>query len=222
MLNPAEEIIELAHRHQVQVIVDCMSSYAGLPIDVQHLPAEYFVASSNKCIQGMAGLVFVIFQKRLLDQIKDCNRSFYFNLYNQYIGFKESGQMQFTPPVQVAYALRQAIDEYFLETGEGRWKRYKENWVRLFNGLEALGFKFLLPETQQSKILLAVVEPDHPAYNFDAMHDFLYRQGFTIYPGKDAREKTFRLSILGDLHKVDIQSFLSCLGEYLEEAEIEL
>ena len=48
MLNPAEEIIELAHRHQVQVIVDCMSSYAGLPIDVQHLPAEYFIASSNK------------------------------------------------------------------------------------------------------------------------------------------------------------------------------
>lgn len=222
MLNPVDEITSLAHRHKIQIILDCMSSYAGIPIDLRHLPVEYLVASSNKCIQGMAGLVFVIFQKRLLDQIKDSNRSFYFDLFNQYSGFKESGQMQFTPPVQVAYALRQAIDEYFLETGEGRWKRYKENWQLLFKGLKELGFKFLLPDAQQSKILLAVIEPDHPSYNFDAMHDFVQKQGFTIYPGKDAKEKTFRLSILGDLYQEDIQNFLICLREYMEETEIEL
>lgn len=215
MLNPVQEICDLAHRFQVEVIVDCMSSYAGIPIDIKKWNAEYFISSSNKCIQGMPGLVFVIFKKDLLEKIKDTKRSFYFNIYNQFNGFEKTGQMQFTPPVQVAYALRTAIDEYFTETEAGRWNRYKENYNTLYNGLASLGFEFLLPDNQQSKILLAIKEPAFPKYSFEAMHDYLYDRGFTIYPGKGAKEATFRLSVLGDLHKKDIEAFLLCLGEYL-------
>ncbi|MFZ1808893.1 MAG: 2-aminoethylphosphonate--pyruvate transaminase [Cyclobacteriaceae bacterium] len=215
MLNPVQEICDLAHRFQVEVIVDCMSSYAGIPIDINRWSADYLISSSNKCIQGMPGLVFVIFKKALLEKIKNTKRSFYFDIYNQFSGFEKTGQMQFTPPVQVAYALRTAIDEYFAETEAGRWSRYEENYITLYNGLASLGFEFLLPDNQQSKILLAIKEPPDPNYSFDAMHDFLYERGFTIYPGKGAKEATFRLSVLGDLHKKDIEDFLQCLEEYL-------
>ncbi len=222
MLNPVQEICDLAHRYDVEAIVDAMSSYAGIPIDMRKWNAEYLISSSNKCIQGMAGMVFVIFKKALLEKIKDTKRSFYFDLYSQYTGFEKTGQMQFTPPVQVAYALRQAIDEYFLETESGRWSRYQENYDTLYQGLASLGFKFLLPDDQQSKILLAVLEPAHPNYDFTAMHDFLFERGFTIYPGKGAKEATFRLSVLGDLYKKDIQNFLDCLKQYLDSAKITL
>ena len=222
MLNPVQAICELAHQYGIEVIVDCMSSYAGIPIDVKKWNAEYIISSSNKCIQGMPGLVFVIFQKNLLEKIKDTKRSFYFDLYSQYTGFEKTGQMQFTPPVQVAYALRQAIDEYLAETETGRWNRYQNNYTALYNGLAQLGFEFLLPDDQQSKILLAVKEPDHVNYNFEAMHDYLYARGFTIYPGKGAKEATFRLSVLGDLHVEDINQFLDCLAEYLKSAGIKI
>lgn len=220
MLNPVKEICDIAHQHAAEVIVDCMSSYAGIPINVKEWDAEYIVSSSNKCIQGMAGMVFVIFKENLLKKIKDTKRSFYFDIYNQYVGFEKTGQMQFTPPVQVAYALRQAIDEYFIETEASRWKRYSDNYNTLYLGLLKLGFSFLLPDSQQSKILLAVKEPSHPNYNFDAMHDFLYKKGYTIYPGKGAREATFRLSVLGDLYPKDIEGFLDCLEDYLKSASI--
>jgi len=220
MLNPVQAICDLAHRFGVEVIVDCMSSYAGIPIDINQWKAEYLISSSNKCIQGMPGLVFVIFKSSLLEKIKETRRSFYFDIYSQYTGFEKTGQMQFTPPVQVAYALRQAIDEYFEETETGRWKRYQENYLTLYTGLKELGFEFLLPDNQQSKILLAIKEPKHSNYNFDAMHDYLYNRGFTIYPGKGAKEATFRLSVLGDLHKVDIEDFLSCLKKYMLEVGI--
>ncbi|MEQ9593561.1 MAG: hypothetical protein RLN86_13230, partial [Cyclobacteriaceae bacterium] len=59
-------------------------------------------------------------------------------------------------------------------------------------------------------------------YDFTAMHDFLFERGFTIYPGKGAREATFRLSVLGDLYKKDIQNFLDCLKQYLDSAKITL
>ncbi|MBX2910650.1 MAG: 2-aminoethylphosphonate--pyruvate transaminase [Cyclobacteriaceae bacterium] len=215
MLNPVQAICDLAHRYKTEVIVDCMSSYAGMPIDITQWDAEYLISSSNKCIQGMPGLVFVIFKKNLLDKIRETHRSFYFDIYNQFTGFEKTGQMQFTPPVQVAYALRTAIDEYFAETEAGRWNRYRENHKTLYNGLASMGFEFLLPDNQQSNILLAIKEPAWEGYSFDAMHDYLYARGFTIYPGKGAKEATFRLSVLGDLHKKDIEGFLKCLGDYL-------
>ena len=220
MLNPVDEICQLAHKYQVEVIVDAMSSYAGIPIDINYWEAEYLVSSSNKCIQGMPGLVFVIFKKDLLPKLKQNGRSFYFDIYSQYSGFQNTGQMPYTPPVQVVYALRQAIDEYFLETAAGRWNRYRSNWERLYQGLEAMGFKFLLPEAQQSKILLAVLDPVDPQFSFNEMHDYLYKRGFTIYPGKGAKQATFRLAIIGDLNEKDIESFLTTLKTYITENNI--
>ena len=217
MLNPIQEVCDLAHANDIQVIVDCMSSYAGIPIDVKKWKAEYIISSSNKCIQGMAGLVFVIFKESLLLEIQKQKRSFYFNLYNQLVGFEKTGQMQFTPPVQVCYALRQAIDEYFEETEQGRWSRYQENWDVMVEGLQNLGFSFLLPYEQQSKILLAVIEPKSEKYDFNEMHDFLYNKGITIYPGKGASKATFRLSVLGDLYKEDIQLFLKEFKTYTDK-----
>lgn len=220
MRNPVQAICDLAHENNIEVIVDCMSSYAGLEIDLQQWKAEYIVSSSNKCIQGMAGLSFVIFKKSLLDKIKGNSRSFYFDLYEQYSGFQKSGQMQFTPPVQVVYALRKAIDEFFTETLQGRLARYQQNYETLYGGLKKMGFRFLLPDVQQSGILLAILEPKNPVFSFDAMHDFLYQRGYTIYPGKGAKEATFRLSVLGDLHKSDIEGFLATLSEYMVQVGI--
>ena len=220
MLNPVQEICDLSRRYNVEVIVDCMSSYAGIPIDIKKWDTGFLISSSNKCIQGMPGLVFVIFKKSLLPAIQNQKRSFYFDLYSQYTGFQKTGQMQYTPPVQVAYALRQAIDEYFAEGEMNRWKRYRESWETLCSGLKQLGFQFLLPRQYESQILLAIIEPNHPAYNFDSMHDYLYQRGFTVYPGKGAKEATFRLSILGDLSKTDIEAFLKELKGYLLQARV--
>lgn len=217
ILNPVQEICDIAHKYNAEVIVDAMSSYAGIPIDIKEWGAEYLISSSNKCIQGMAGMAFVIFKKDLLDKIKGNKRSYYFDVYSQYAGFDKTGQMQFTPPVQVVYALRQAMNEYFEETEQGRWKRYSNNWNILYKELEALGFKFLLSEAHQSKILLAIIDPIDSKYDFNDMHDYLYERGYTIYPGKGAKESTFRLSILGDLYEEDVRSFMAVLKGYVTE-----
>lgn len=220
MLNPVEDICKLAHAYNKEVIVDTVSSFAGVPINLDKWQAEYIISSSNKCIQGMPGLTFVIFKKSLLEQLNGRGRSHYFDIYAQYKGFHDSGQMQFTPPVQVVYALRKALDLFFQETIEGRINRYRENYSVLHDGLRGMGFKFLLPDDQQSGILLAIKEPRNPEYSFTQMHDYMYERGFTIYPGKGAKEATFRLAVLGDLYKQDIEDALSALGGYLKSVGI--
>lgn len=168
----------------------------------------------------MAGLAFIICKKDSLEKIKDFKkRSYYLDLYSQYISFEDTGQARFTPPVQVVYALRQAIQEYFAEGEAQRYRRYSENCGILRRGLKKLGFSLLLDEELESHILLTVVEPHHKNYNFDQMHDFMYQKGFTIYPGK-INQKTFRLAIMGDLYPEDINAFLEALKQYLDSKEI--
>jgi len=216
MRNPVQEVCDVAHQNCAEVIVDCMSSFSGLPIDLLKWQAEYIISSSNKCIEGMAGLSFVIFKKSLLEKINGNARSFYFDLYAQYQGFQNTGQMQFTPPVQIVYALRKAIDLFFAETAQGRIARYRENYTVLAEEVKKMGFQFLLEDEYQSGILLAIKEPENSEYNFKQMHDYMYERGVTIYPGKGAKEKTFRLSVLGNLYPKDIMYAMEVLRDYLK------
>jgi 2-aminoethylphosphonate aminotransferase len=218
MLNPVAEIGALCRQNGVQLIVDAMSSYAGLPIDVEQLGADWLISSANKCIQGMAGVSFVIGRRELLDALRPLpGRSLYLNLALQHQHFAATGQMRYTPPVQVLYALEQALTEYFREGGAARHQRYLNNWIVLDGGMRAMGFRRLLPEKMLSRILTAYLEPEHPHYSFERMHDRLLEQGFVIYPGKGAQQNTFRLANMGAVDAEDMRSFLRALKLTVDE-----
>lgn len=221
ILNPVKEIGQICREKGIVYIVDSISSFAGIPIDIKEYNIDFMMSTSNKCIQGMAGIAFAICKIIELEKIKKYPaRSFYLNLYNQYKYIEETGQTPFTPPVQVVYALRQAIREYFEEGGENRYKRYSENYEILKNWLKEMGFRFLLDEKDESKILMTIYEPDNPAFNFDEMHAFLYERGFTIYPGKITDKKTFRLASMGAIYPEDIRNFIKSVKDFLEKYQL--
>lgn len=218
MLNPVEELARVCADSGVELIVDAMSSYAGIPIDVERMGADFLVSSSNKCIQGMAGLGFVVCRRERVEAMEAIpGRSYYLNMGAQHRYLEQHGQMQFTPPVQIVYALQQALKEYFAEGASARHERYVSNWEILDSGMRELGFRRLLPEAILSRILTAYVEPDHPRYSFDRMHDLLYERGFTIYPGKGARLDTFRLANMGVLCGDDMRDFLAAMASVIDE-----
>ena len=221
MLNPADRLVEITRRRGVQLILDAMSSYAGIPIDLQRTPYDFVISSANKCLQGMPGISFVIADRQRLESSAGYPpRNYYFNLWRQHQCLERSGEMQFTPPVQVFYALDRALDEYFEETGAGRHLRYTASWEALVAGLRELHLELLLPLEQHSRILTAVLEPRHPNYSFKTMHDHLYARGFTIYPGKIPGLDTFRLANLGAIDRTDIEAFLEELRTYLDHSGI--
>lgn len=223
ILNPIDKISALAQKYNLEIIVDAMSSYAGIPIDVKKDKIHYLISSSNKCIQGMAGISFVICNTESMNKTANYRRrNFYFNLFDNYTFFTKHRQMQFTPPVQILYALRQAVNEYFIETEVGRAKRYEEMYNVLKTGLLKLGFKLLVKDEHHAKLLTAIIEPEDAHYNFNSMHDYLYEKGFTIYPGKGAKVNTFRLSNIGQIYPEDIERFLVSLEEYLQSSNIKL
>ncbi|MBG55838.1 MAG: 2-aminoethylphosphonate--pyruvate transaminase [Deltaproteobacteria bacterium] len=218
MLNPLTEMLELCKKYELDSIVDAMSSYAGLPIDLQKQPIDYLISSSNKCIQGMAGISFVIANKEKLKLTSNLQvRNLYLNLWGNHIHIEQTGQFQFTPPVQIVYSLNQSLDEFFKETQSVRTARYIKSYETLLEGIEQTGLDMLLPKSQHSKLLTAIVEPKSTKYNFKEMHDHFYENNVTIYPGKGAKKDTFRIANIGAIDYNDMKVFNELMLEYFHE-----
>jgi 2-aminoethylphosphonate-pyruvate transaminase len=214
ILNPLAELCEIARNFSLVTIVDAMSSYAGIPIDLRKTPVDYLLSSSNKCIQGMAGIGIVIAKKTRLEEIsRQPYRGYYFNLAKNFEAQEKYGESWFTPPAQVVYALHEAFAEIREEGPESRYARYQALYRQMLVGMRALGFKTLVADEHHSGILTAFIEPN--GFDFTAYHAFLFERGITVYPGKGAKEKTFRISNLGDLQPSDIELFLKVTAEFL-------
>lgn len=223
MLNRVAAVGALCREHGAELLVDAMSSYAGIPIQMESLGADFLVSSSNKCVQGMAGLSFVIGRRKRIEEMKPvAGRSLYLSVGEQHRFFAGKNQMRFTPPVQITLALRQAIDELHAEGGvEARHRRYVSCFEVLDSGMRDLGFERLLPDEHLSRILTAYVEPSDESYSYDRLHDALYARGFTIYPGKGAKKATFRLANMGAITPDDMKRFVETLSAVLAELGIQ-
>jgi 2-aminoethylphosphonate-pyruvate transaminase len=83
-----------------------------------------------------------------------------------------------------------------------------------------LHLELLQPLKRHSRILTAVLEPRHPNYSLQAMHDHLYARGLTIYTGKNPGLDTFRLANCGATDRTDIQAFLEEPRAHLDHSGI--
>ena len=71
LLNPVPAVGEIVEQHGRVFIVDAISSFAGIPVEVERSRIDFAMSTSNKCIQGMAGICFVICKKHELEKLKD-------------------------------------------------------------------------------------------------------------------------------------------------------
>jgi len=221
LLNPVREIGALAHKYGKVFVVDTISTYAMLPINIEEDNIDFLMSSAQKGLMAVTGLSFVIGRKDLLDASRNYpKRSYYCNLSTQYDFFERQGEMHFTPPVQAVYAARQAIKEYFEEGEAEKWARHKRVWRALVDGITDLGFKMLLPEEKQACLGVAVLYPADPNWDFEIIHDYCYEQGFTIYPGKISSLPTFRLCSLGAIDEQDIEDFFFVFKKALDLCDV--
>lgn len=218
LLNPIRDIGALVHRYQGVFVVDTTSTYAMRPIDIEADNVDFCMASAQKGIMGMTGLSFVIGRKSLIEASANYpRRSYYCNLYLQYQFFKEHGEMHFTPPVQVVYAARQALREYFAEGEGAKWERHTRVYRALRCGLETLGFQIFIEEKNSAGLVVAALYPEKEQWDFKKIHDYCYERGFTIYPGKVEKKGMFRLCALGAIDEEDIAAFFDVFREALQQ-----
>ena len=221
VLNPIREIGAAAHRHGAILIADTTSSLGMIPIDVKRDNIDFCMASAQKGIMAMTGLSFVIGKTAELVKSKDYPvRSFYCNLYQQYAGFEKNGEMRFTPPVQTVYAALQGLKEYYEEGETPKYERHLRVNKAIHEGLAKLGLKEAIRPEIQSGLVVSVLYPEDPRWDFGKVHDYCYERGFTIYPGKISTSDTFRLCSLGAIDENDIKDFFAVFTEALDKLGI--
>jgi 2-aminoethylphosphonate-pyruvate transaminase len=216
ILNPVAEVAALAHEHKKSFLLDSMSAFGALPLDAQALRPDAIAASSNKCIEGVPGLGFVICRKAALEKTAGNATTLVLDLSDQWRNFEKTGQYRFTPPIQVIVSFHQALTEFFAEGAQpGRGKRYAENCRVLIEGMRGLGFEPLLPDALQAPIIVTFRMPADPAFRFQAFYDALKERGYVIYPGKLTVADSFRIGCIGRLYPEHMRGALSAIRDIL-------
>lgn len=215
ILNPIEAVIAVAKQQNKQVIIDAMSSFGGVPIDVSALQIDYLVSSANKCIQGVPGFGFVIANTERLAACKGVARSVSLDLYDQWQAMKVDGKWRFTSPTHVVAAFAQALIELQQEGGvAARYKRYAASNSYLRKEMQAMGFEPYIDEAHQSPIITSYFYPNE-GFEFTAFYEAIKQKGFVLYPGKLTDADTFRIGNIGDIHLADIQQLVIAIKEYM-------
>ena len=218
ILNPLEGIASIVREHGRIFIVDAMSSFGGIPMDIGELGVDFLISSSNKCIQGVPGFGFVIARRASLEACEGRARSLALDLHDQWRTMeKERGKWRYTSPTHVVRAFAQALTELDEEGGvRARYARYRANHQELLRGMGRLGFPCLVPEELQSPIITSFFEPPADSgYSFSRFYAELKSRGFVIYPGKVSRAATFRIGTIGDVHPETIRRLVQAIEECL-------
>ena len=215
MLNPVAEIGQRVKAHDRVYIIDAMSSFGGMVMDMQSLCADFLVSSANKCIQGVPGFGFIIAQRQQMEKLQGNARSLSLDMYAQWKTMERgAGKWRFTSPTHVVRAFMQALDELQAEGGSAaREMRYEENNRRLVEGMRALGFTTLLDDSLRSPIITSFISPQHEAYDFNEFYQRLKAKGFVIYPGKITVADTLRIGNIGEIHPVDMDNLLIAVAQ---------
>jgi 2-aminoethylphosphonate-pyruvate transaminase len=223
ILNPIDEIAKIVRGAGCRLIVDAMSSFGGVPIDLAALPADYLVSSANKCLEGVPGFSYVLARREALENSLGCARSMSLDLLAQWHGLEREGQFRFTPPTHALLAVAQALKEFREEGGvAGRARRYRSNREVLVAGMRRLGFREYLAPERQSDIITSFRYPEGPAFDFAQFYRLLSDRGMIIYPGKVSDADCFRVGTIGRISPDQVEALIGEIGSVLDEMGVKM
>ncbi|MBX3257189.1 MAG: 2-aminoethylphosphonate--pyruvate transaminase [Chitinophagaceae bacterium] len=218
LFNPIQAIGAVCKEHNKIFIVDAMSSFGGVTMDMVTMNIDFLVSSSNKCIEGVPGFAFALCKKKELEKAKGQARSLSLDLYEQWAGLEANGQFRFTPPTLSIMAFKQAMKELEEEGGiAAREQRYKTNKKILDEGMHLMGFQQYLKPGIQGHIITSFLYPSSPDFKFDRFYEKLNQRGFVIYPGKLSKTDAFRIGNIGQIFPDDVRALLKAIKEVMHE-----
>lgn len=198
------------------LIVDSMCCFGAIDFNVNKCKIDFLISSSNKCIQSVPGISFILCNKETLFKLlkeRETNksvgdaRSFSLDLLAQYDFYSKHNLFRLTPPTHVLLAFEQALKELYLEGGPSqRYKRISSNYEIINQEMHLLGFKDFVPlKDDHSKIVNCFNYPLNPKFSFNTFYNLLRDNNFIIYSKSlTCSIPTFRIGSIGDLHEKDM------------------
>jgi len=217
ILNPLKKISDVVMQHGSKLIVDSMSAFGAVPLQVADIPFEAMVSSANKCIEGVPGFGFIIAKKDALEAAKGNSHSLSLDVHDQWASMNKTGQWRFTPPTHTVVAFLEALRLHEIEGGvAGRLARYTKNRDVLVSGMREIGFETLLENEWLSPIITTFFSPNDPNFDFGRFYNEIKSRGFVIYPGKLTKADSFRVGCIGLLDHTVMAGVVKAVKESCE------
>ena len=158
--QPLEEIGKIVHDAGALFLVDTVTSLGGTDVRVDDWGIDAVYSGSQKCLSVPPGLSPVSFSPSALevfDKRKSKVQSWYLDIsmIRQYWG-GDQRVYHHTAPISMAYGLYEGLRIIFEEGLDNRFARHQKNHQLLRDGLQDMGFSFLVDPEYRLPMLNAV------------------------------------------------------------------
>jgi len=217
-LNDLEVIGQVCQAWGARLLVDAVSSFGAERIAGREWNVAAIAGTANKCLHGVPGLSFVLARNELWANPPARAGSVYFDLHAYHRTQHGDGYSPFTPAVQAAFALAEALVEH---REQGGWLARRElsrlRACLLHAELVGLGVATLLSPSEYSSVLWSYRLPHGMGYA--KLHDALKKRGFVIYAGQGhLAPGVFRIAHMGDIHDDDLERLATALRAILRRS----
>jgi alanine-glyoxylate transaminase/serine-glyoxylate transaminase/serine-pyruvate transaminase len=218
--QPLAEAAQLAHDHGALFLADCVTSLAGVPVDVDALGIDAAYSGTQKCLSCPPGLSPITFGPRAVEVVttrKTKVQSWYLDLSLLAKYWGEERVYHHTAPITMNYALREALRLVAEEGLAARYARHQLHHRALAAGLEAMGLALVSQAGHRLPMLNAVSVPDRVAED-KVRSCLLERHGIEIGAGLGPMKgKVWRIGLMGESCKrSSVLVVLSALEQALQ------
>jgi aspartate aminotransferase-like enzyme len=216
VMNPLPEICcTLAKYPDVALVVDTVSSFSGVKIDMDALGIDVMLTGAQKALALPPGFSLVsVSDKAFARAEKVPNRGYYFD----FLEFKKQQaewMTQSTPSIGHIHALQSKLDEIFEEGLDARFARHARTNALVHDWVRRAGFDFFAEDGFRTKTLTCVrnsrgIDVAKLVRDLRAKHHLVIDGGYGKIKGE-----TFRLSNMGDETEETVAHLLACLDDCL-------
>ncbi len=218
-LQPMEGIASLVHDQGGLLLMDCVTTLGGLPVEIDAWGVDIAYSGSQKCLgvpSGVAPITVSPRAREVLANRKTAVPSFYFdlNLLGKYWGKERA--YHHTAPINMYYAFYEGLCMIEEEGLEARWQRHRRNAEALWMGLEDMGLQLVVPAEFRLPSLTTVYVPQG-VQDLDVRRRLLNEYNIEISGGLGMfAGKIWRIGLMGySSQRENVTMLLGALREIL-------
>jgi alanine-glyoxylate transaminase/serine-glyoxylate transaminase/serine-pyruvate transaminase len=161
--QPLDDLCAIAHEAGALFVVDTVTSLGGLDVALDRMAIDVSYSGTQKCISCPPGLSPASFNEAAMAVIgkrKTPVLSWYLDMSMVKSYWGEERKYHHTAPINMIFALCEALKIVSEEGLEARFARHRLNHRALVAGIEAMGLSMFVPESERLPMLNAVGIPE--------------------------------------------------------------
>jgi predicted phosphoserine aminotransferase len=216
VMNPLADIVEVVKEvsPDTLILVDAVSSLAGVKIDFEKLGLDVLLTSSQKCFGLPPGLAFAAVSDRALARAKTIrHRGYYFD-FLELESFLLKNNTPATPAISLMYALDQQLTDMLAEGLEARFARHARMAEQTRAWARRQGFGIFAEAGYESPTVTCIANTCN--IDVSALNKYLATRHMHLSDGYSSlKGKTFRIAHMADLTEADMDELFRAMDDFM-------